>query len=324
MSRQKALFIGIGFYDYDQAIISEFNSLGYDVDYFSEFPAGIPYRYYLRRNNKDKIESYKEKTSMDIANSCKSNYDLIFVIKGECLSQRAIDKIKSKNPNCKWVLYLWDSIVRIPQSKITAKNFDKVYSFDRADCLENKEFIFNPLFFRREYDRSLHGKMELKFDLYFLGWYHSDRLKLAKKIVNFCKKEGLSHKVILYTGYMNYLLHKVVGKELKGNKEYLVFKSITAKMNLDLIMKSKATLDIAHPEQTGLTMRTIELLGAQKKIITTNSDIVNYDFYDPKNILVIDRENPDFDTNFFKIEFNPTPEHILRKYSINEWLKRML
>jgi hypothetical protein len=123
---------------------------------------------------------------------------------------------------------------------------------------------------------------------------------------------------------MNYLLHKLVGKELKGNKEYLIFTSITAKMNLDLIMKSKATLDIAHPQQTGLTMRTIELLGAQKKIITTNGDIVNYDFYDPQNILVIDRENPDFDTDFFKTEFNPTSNQILVKYSINEWLKRML
>lgn len=324
MSRQKALFIGIGFYDYDQAIINEFNSLGYDVDYFSEFPAGIPYRYYLRRNNKDKIKLYNERRSMYIANSSKSDYDLIFVIKGECLSQGAIDKIKSKNPNSKWVLYLWDSIVRIPQSKITAKNFDNVYSFDRADCLENKEFIFNPLFFRREYDRKLYGEMEVKYDLYFLGWYHSDRLKLVKKIVNFCKKEALHYKVILYTGYMNYLLHKLIGKELKGNKEYLIFKSISAKMNLDLIMKSKATLDIAHPQQTGLTMRTIELLGAQKKIITTNSDIVNYDFYDPQNILVIDRENPNFDTDFFKTDFNPTPDSILHKYSISEWLKRML
>ncbi|MNK83003.1 hypothetical protein D3C87_1027960 [compost metagenome] len=123
---------------------------------------------------------------------------------------------------------------------------------------------------------------------------------------------------------MNYLLHKLVGKELKGNKEYLIFKPITTKMNLDLIMKSKATLDMAHSQQTGLTMRTIELLGAQKKIITTNSDIVNYDFYDSQNILVIDRENPHFDTAFFKAEFNPTPEQILHKYSINEWLKRML
>ncbi|MNR06809.1 hypothetical protein D3C85_1229020 [compost metagenome] len=166
--------------------------------------------------------------------------------------------------------------------------------------------------------------MEVKYDLYSLGWYHSDRLRLVKKIVNFCKKEGLRYKVILYTGYMNYLLHKLVGKELKGNKEYLIFKPITTKMNLDLIMKSKATLDMAHSQQTGLTMRTIELLGAQKKIITTNSDIVNYDFYDSQNILVIDRENPHFDTAFFKAEFNPTPEQILHKYSINEWLKRML
>lgn len=323
MGKKRALFIGISFYDYDQAIIEEFNALGYDVDYFSEVPTGLLYRYYLRTNNKDKIQAYIDRTSMHIADACGSGYDCIFVIKGEYLTQPAIDKIRSKNPDSKWVLYLWDSIGRIPESKKIFENFDSVYSFDRIDCLSNKNLIFNPLFFRKEYDSRSNGNQEIKYDIYFLGWYHSDRLKLAKKIVNFCSANYLNHKVILYTGYVNYLFHVLLGKELKGNKQYLIFKSITAKMNFDFIMKSKSTLDIAHPLQSGLTMRTIELLGAQKKIITTNGDIVHYDFYNPDNVLVIDRDSPILTKEFFEVPYVPVSENIIEKYSINNWLKRM-
>ena len=36
-------------------------------------------------------------------------------------------------------------------------------------------------------------------------------------------------------------------------------------------------------------MRTIEMLGALK-MITTNAEIQNYDFYHPNNICIVDRE----------------------------------
>ncbi|EEX2831637.1 glycosyltransferase, partial [Escherichia coli] len=45
-------------------------------------------------------------------------------------------------------------------------------------------------------------------------------------------------------------------------------------------------IDIHHPSQHGLTMRTIEAVGLNKKIITTNADIKKYDFYDPKDVYV--------------------------------------
>ena len=53
---------------------------------------------------------------------------------------------------------------------------------------------------------------------------------------------------------------------------------------ISLISKSKAILDINHPSQVGLTMRTFETLGANKKLITTNENIKIYDFFDKENI----------------------------------------
>ena len=38
-------------------------------------------------------------------------------------------------------------------------------------------------------------------------------------------------------------------------------------------------LDSAQDGQLGLTIRVLEAIGAKKKIITTNEDVINYDFY---------------------------------------------
>ena len=58
-----------------------------------------------------------------------------------------------------------------------------------------------------------------------------------------------------------------------------------------LILKSKIIVEIQRNDQIGLSFRIFEALGYRKKLVTTNTDVVNYDFYNPQNILVIDENN---------------------------------
>jgi hypothetical protein len=71
-------------------------------------------------------------------------------------------------------------------------------------------------------------------------------------------------------------------------------------------------------------MRTLEVLGARRKLITTNAEVVHYDFYDPKNILVVDRENLKIPPDFLKSEFRPLPDFIYQKYSLKGFLIELL
>ncbi|MFD0939083.1 hypothetical protein [Pedobacter boryungensis] len=320
---KRVLFIGMGFYDYDHAIIEQFKKFGAKVDYFSEVPTGYQFRYALRTDNQKAKQQIVNNLSFEIAQSSQSDYDIVFVIKGEYLTIEAIEILKSKSKSAKWIFYLWDSIARIPSSARIMGQFDEVYSFDRIECIDNPNMKFNPLFYREEYAYRKPLK-EASIDLYFLGWYHSDRLKLVKKISNFCDQHRLKYNMKLYSGRFSYLLHTLMGGELKGNRQLLTFKPTTAKKNMEGILSSRCSLDIAHPLQCGLTMRTIELLGAQKKIITTNRDIVNYDFYHPNNVLLIDRENPELNVDFFKSDYTPISIEIVSQYTIESWLKRMI
>jgi hypothetical protein len=67
-------------------------------------------------------------------------------------------------------------------------------------------------------------------------------------------------------------------------------------------------------------MRTIETLGAKKKLITTNADVINYDFFRPENVLVVDRYNPVISKEFIDEPWKEIPEDIYKKYSISSWL----
>lgn len=317
------LFIGIGFYDYDNIIVQQFKEFGYHVDYFCEAPDGIKFRYYSRRGNHKKVQKIINELNLDIANKAASNYDYVFVIKGGNLTHQAIELIKKKNPNAKWILYLWDSVNRIPGITELFDHFHSIYSFDRIDCNENPRLKFNPLFYRKEYDQP-HCDSNSAIDLYFLGWYHSDRLLLINKIITFCEENNLKYNIKLYCGLFSYLYQSIRGGELKNKKNLLIYRPISADRNIRNILDSKCTLDIAHPLQSGLTMRTIELLGAHKKIITTNKDIINYEFYNPNNVLILDRDNPLLSTEFFKMPYQPIDEKIVEQYSLPNWLSRMI
>ncbi|MGI9316194.1 MAG: capsular biosynthesis protein CpsH, partial [bacterium] len=87
---------------------------------------------------------------------------------------------------------------------------------------------------------------------------------------------------------------------------------------------SRSILDIEHPNQSGLTMRTFETLGCAKKLITTNSKVSQYDFYMPENISIIERHNPVIPDNFFSTNYKPLSPSLYQKYSLEGWLDEIL
>lgn len=318
--KKKLLFIGNGFYDYDNSIKKQFEDFGFSVDYFCETTYTLTYRYYYRKKQTKKVTELIEKKVRKIAEKCRSDYNYVFVIKGAYLTPNSIVMIKKKNPGAILILYLYDSLARIPNFQKIHTFFDQIYSFDRIDCQSNKLLHFHPLFYRKEYSNLLKSKSE-NIDLYFFGWFHSDRFAMAKFMIDFCKENHLVSKVKLYTGLFSF-----IGKWLTDNqtREYwniFIFKPMSKRMHFRNLANSRCVLDIAHPLQSGLTIRTIEMVGAQKKIITTNADIVNYDFYNPKNILIIDRNSPNLMIDFFKTSYVPIERNIVNKYSIKHWVE---
>ena len=100
-----------------------------------------------------------------------------------------------------------------------------------------------------------------------------------------------------------------------------MYRALSSEEVMEVVASSKAVLDIQHPKQTGLTMRTIEMLGVKRKLITTNPAVKEYDFYNPQNILVIDRANPIVNKEFLESLYSPINEKLYYKYSLDGWIE---
>lgn len=94
---------------------------------------------------------------------------------------------------------------------------------------------------------------------------------------------------------------------------------------VDLIKQSHCILDTDRESQTGTTPRLIWALAMNKKIITTNKNIVNFWFYDPSQILIIDRNNPEISDDFLFSELNENvSQDRIESLRIDKWLDQLI
>ena len=69
---------------------------------------------------------------------------------------------------------------------------------------------------------------------------------------------------------------------------------------------------------------TLEALGMNKKMITNNRSVMEYDFYNPNNILVIDFDNLVIPKEFFQTPYQPLDAAIKQKYHLRSFVKTVL
>jgi len=309
---KKLLFIGIGFYDYDKLIIDKLSSHGVEVTYIcqehhnrimSQFSKSV-YFSFIEKRHSDKSLSDKLVDKID--------FDYVFVIKGDRLTTNHIKMLRRNNSNAKFKLYQWDSLKRFEGDITIFELFDNVYSFDRIDCINNT-FIFVPLFFRQKIKR----KASYKFDVSFVGWMHFNRLDLLQNMSKKMSKMNLDHYFYLFGGVKNWFLYNLLRRIKYVHRKKMDYQNYT-----NVITEKNVILDFHHPDQDGLTIRTIEALGANSKIVTTNTDIKNYEFYNYNNVYILDESsNIDEIVKFITQDFNNIPNEVLDKYSMDAWLK---
>lgn len=192
-------------------------------------------------------------------------------------SERYLTNFKSKHPNVKLVMIMYDSF-----SNPTAKRaismipiFDYVFSFDKADC---DRYGF-------EYIYSTFSKPDfVKYD---------DRKKTKAFFIGF----GLGRLELLQRTF-EYITDKVSGckfyiagvneKDQKKIKD--VFYNVTMPYNEELQMafNTDCVVEIVKKGQTGVSLRTCEAIAFNKKLLTNNQSLREMPFYDPRFMQIFD------------------------------------
>ena len=325
ISGKRILFFGLETMGYEKKILEKMKELGAEVDYHSERPVSSQFGKTIVKIAPNTLNNRTEEYYHNIIESHKgTQYDIIFIMKCDTPTRKVLKELKNTFPTAELRLHVWDSLVNIPNINEKLDLFDRVTSFDRVDCINHPEFGFRPLFYLDEFTNSV--RIEKKYDVSFCGTIHTDRYQILEEIHKQCKKIGLTYYGYYYMqSLLAFYYLKLTDKRFKHvSKANLNFQTIGSDEVNRIFDSSDAIIDIQHPSQTGLTMRTIETLGKGKKLITTNQDIVNYDFYDLNNICVIDREKPFVSEDFLKKQYRPVNEGVFEKYSLGQWVLDVL
>ena len=317
------------FFDYPELISEELEGMGYEVDFYDDRPSTKGIIKAIIRVNKNLINGYIHKYFNSIMeNVIKKKYDVVFLISGQSLSfsKEMLAKLKKSQPQARFILYQWDSMRNFPYIGEMHQFFDRKFSFDKTDCSKYGDLHFLPLFYAKKYENiGLIKKKEYKYDFCFVGTAHPKKFKFIKQMS--VQLQSVYPKQFIYFFFPSkivYYYRKLKNPEFKdATITNFHFTPIKGRDMDDLITESRCILDSPQDGQLGLTIRVLEALGAKKKLITTNEDVKNYDFYRPENVYIYNG-NFKYDSAFFKSDYVELDEEIYQKYSLHSWLSSCL
>jgi hypothetical protein len=319
------LLIGGSFFGYAKEIIAQLERRGRKVLWFDDRPGTDPLTKGLLRVAPSLVASRTRKLEDQIIEQSRSEpIRDVLVIKGEALTPEGIARLRSALPEARFTLYFWDSYLNMPaNSPEKVPHFDVAFTFDPVDARNDSRLRYRPLFFIEQFGRV--PRVDADIDLLFVGTDHSDRLAVLRRVAA-ALPAGLNFVQILYS--RSRLLHSLsricIPRRWKRGGETFTFEPLTRDEIVDLLARARVVLDIERTVQRGFTMRTIELLGAGKKILTTNPHIVEADFFSPRNIAVIDRQRPMFPPDFMRSSYEPPDSRVTQRYALSAWLDEVL
>jgi hypothetical protein len=325
-SKKSVLFIGPRFFGYEVSICDALKANGYDVDFFDERTSNNSLMKAVFRVKKSLLTTLVEKYYKDITRQIKDKkYDFFFLIKGEVVPQSFIVDFKKNNPEAKLIYYTYDSINNNNKNSVyILKHFDKCFSFDFKDVAANPELKLKHLFYTREYQAQIKAPAQRKYTMSFVGTLHSNRYTIIKALAaNFSDTF-----VFFFSPAKWFFWFEKTFKTYYKNVQWseVSFNKLTQQDVAEIFGESKSVLDIQRFGQSGLTMRTFEVLAAGAILVTTNTAIRQAEFFDPNYIVVVDDINDVKNTEEIKNKTAALKGSILTinpafdKYFVNNWV----
>jgi hypothetical protein len=317
MQEEKKIILLITYdnWGFNQYIADALEAKNYDVKHinFHSFRYKYPSFYHKSLNfftknlgiSNLKHTHYNEVILEQIKNI--KSIDTSIYIKADFLSKKTIEAVNKKSRQS--ILIISDSINRYPKTKNILSLFDKVFSFEKKDC-KRYNLRFKTNFIYKTIDKT---PEDYKYKVFNISSF-DNRFPVIKKIAKALDEMKIKSKIIIFTS--------------KENEEpYIEFskKTLSIKENNQFLKESEIMLDVSRIGQEGLSFRVFESLGLKKKLITTNKDIVNYDFYNPENIFVIKNiDDIKIPPAFFETSYIDIPSNILNKYLIENWVNELI
>ena len=244
-----------------------------------------------------------------------SEYDVIFIFDG-VRGRDVIEYIRDHNKRARIIIYYINPVdFADRKAPHHYKGLDcEFYTFDPIDA---KKFgiKFKPYFYPEEYMVDCDEKVDIKQDVFFVG-VDKDRLGIIKDLHKKFEQMNLTDKLMIVA-----TPHK---KYSRSDEKWLA-KRVPYEKIAENIKQSRAILDIVQSGQSGITLRPMEAMFYNKKLITNNIYIKEYDFYNPRNIFILQERNISELKEFLELPTIEINQEIKNKYRLSGgWLKEFL
>lgn len=326
-------------------IIAELERQQYEVDYF-EYKSYKLDPHYLKGYVKyGRVFTSKLISSFIIKRDWKKLlasepynkvYDYLFVIDGYSLNPCLFEILRERNPQLKAINYLFDTCRSNYEFNVHFPYFDKVATFDIEDSRKYHVGLL-PIYWI-EYEG---GKVEQDIDMFGMGTCIEGRYQLFSALKEYSDLYHLNSIIQLYlsepasmrntrwkTSVVNALSSKKVMPHVEWYSSPLItHKQIPTSEYRKLIKRSRIVLDSNAAHQDGLTARFMWALGEERKIITTNRAVKEYDFYTPEQIFIVDDVDNIMEIkgldSFVSSSFSMSESirSLVQRYRIDNWIR---
>lgn len=322
IKNKKILLIAPRFFGYENDIIESLENNGAKVVFIQENIDATEFKFKILNKmpatirrliiNNYFISKFKKLCKNEIT------FDYVFCIRINSFDHCILSILRKLFPNARYICYFWDSVLNMRNAVALSSYFDKIITFDKEDAIKYK-WNFIPLFYNNKYGGGVNAKVK-DIDILFVASLLPERAKLYTKLNELCTTYKLTmHTYFTVNPYL-YYVNKRLYKEIPSSIVH--FTGLQQSELIELVSKSKIIMDCSSQSQSGLTMRSIECIGAKKRMITTNQSILSYDFYDNNNILLLTDDDKDDKIIKFICEdqFKELDISIYNKYSISSWI----
>ena len=322
VKRKSILFISPAFFGYELSIKNALIENGFDVDFFDERTSNNSVLKAVFRVQKKLLNITILKYYQQILENIElKKYDYFFLIKGEVVPEWFIVAFKKLNPEAKLIYYTYDSFNNNNSNSVyILKHFNACYSFDFEDVKANPGLKLKHLFYTNEFRNNATVSADKMYTISFVGTLHSNRYHTIKSLL-----DRFDHTFLFFylPARWLFVLNKLTKKGYKNLKwSEISFDKLSKQQVADIFKSSKSVLDIQRYGQSGLTMRTFEVLASGSVLITTNPYIKLADFYTQETIIVLDKQNSQSIDTEIKNKINALTVNTtnIEKYHVNNWV----
>lgn len=280
---------------------------GYDVSSLQKFDNVICQAFSMLKRN------FLHKNTKTVYNPNLRNFDGTYIIFDSVIKVEDLIWLRKENPKARMVFCVWNpvSMLNIDIEKVRRLGYE-LWSYGKKQC--NQYQLKETLYFYcpSMYTKALSLNNAPKHDIVFAG-KDKGRLEKINQLINQNNWEKFDWKFYFIADHFWLRFTK---------KEY--HKKLSYRETQVLQADSKAIMELLPASDVDVTMRTLDSLILKRKLITDAREIIERDYYHPNNVFVLGVDKAETLEEFLSKPYHPISDEILSRYSLDEWVKRIV